>query len=88
MSTPNGQPPPQPNAAQQLAQVQQACFNRGRIHFGELSDALIYTCIAAEQGDPNARTELQQFLQTLERCRTAAKGIASGQGVHILPPRG
>lgn len=84
----NGQQPGAPDPVRELQQVRQAVFTRSRIHFGEFVDALLYTCLAAEQGDAGAKAELGQLLQALERCKVAAAGIASAQGVQILPPRG
>jgi hypothetical protein len=74
-------------AAAAAQQLQQVCFNRARSHMGEIIDALNYTCMAAEAGDPVARGDLQQFSQALERVRTAMAGLASANGVKILPPR-
>jgi hypothetical protein len=74
-------------AARQLQQVQQVNFNRGRVRFGEMIDALTYTCIAAEAGDAGARMDLRMFSEAMERVRTALAGIASANGVKILPPR-
>lgn len=68
---------------QQAAIQQQALVNRGRVHMGELLDALACTCMAAESGDPVAKADLQAFLQTLERAKTAAAGVVSANGVHL-----
>ena len=63
--------PTQQQIMQRMAELERAVQLRGRMLFGEMMDALVYTTMAAQAGDPVARAELQQFLKSLENARLA-----------------